>query len=123
MPVFEDHAPFTSPPLASELAKTFTERAAKAGLPYTVLEMQGAGQFSSWQILEAAVNTTKSLDDKVLADWIKGNPVGTLQGRQSFTGTNNYGTFLYKIKQVQNGKWQVVFPTEFAAPGAKLVIK
>jgi hypothetical protein len=27
----------------------------------------------------------------------------------------------HKIKQNQNGRWLVVFPREFAAPGAKLV--
>ena len=38
-------------------------------------------------------------------------------------GTNNFmkGNDLYKVKQVQNGKWTVVWPREFAAPGAKLI--
>ena len=37
-------------------------------------------------------------------------------------GTNNFmnGDDLYKIKQVQGGKWVVIWPKEFAAPGAKL---
>ena len=121
--MFEDHLPFTSKPLAAEFAKNFQDRAAKAGMPYTVLEMQGAGQLSSWQILEAAVNATKSLDDKVLTQWIKANPVETFAGKQSFTGPNNFGEFNYKLKQVQNGKWVVVHPPEFAAPGAKLVAR
>ena len=120
---FEDHPPFTNKPLAAEFAKTYQERATKAGMPYTFLEMQGSGQLSSWQILEAAVNATKSLDDKVLAQWIKANPVDTFAGRQSFTGPNNFGEFNYKLKQVQNGKWIVVFQPEFAAPGAKLVAR
>ena len=120
---FEDHAPFTSKPVAAEFAKGFQERATKAGMPYTSLEMQGSGQLSSWQLLEAAVNATKSLDDKVLTQWIKANPVDTFAGKQSFTGTNNFGPANYKIKQVQNGKWLVVFPAEFAAPGAKLIAK
>jgi ABC-type branched-subunit amino acid transport system substrate-binding protein len=120
---FEDHPPFTSKPLGAEFARTFQERATKAGMPYTLLEMQGSGQLSSWQILEAAVNATKSLDDKVLTQWIKANPVETFAGKQSFTGPNNFGEFNYKLKQVQNGKWLVVYPPEFAAPGAKLVVK
>jgi branched-chain amino acid transport system substrate-binding protein len=28
-----------------------------------------------------------------------------------------------KIKQVQNGKWQVVWPQQFAAPGTRLQLK
>ena len=28
-----------------------------------------------------------------------------------------------RIKQVQNGKWQVVYPPEFAAPGAKMIAR
>ena len=28
---------------------------------------------------------------------------------------------LYKVKQLQGGKWQVVWPKEYAAPGAQLI--
>jgi len=28
-----------------------------------------------------------------------------------------------KIKQVQNGKWNVVYPPQFAPPGVKLQVK
>jgi branched-chain amino acid transport system substrate-binding protein len=31
------------------------------------------------------------------------------------------GKDLYKVKQLQNGKWVVVWPKEFAAPGASLI--
>jgi hypothetical protein len=27
-----------------------------------------------------------------------------------------------RIKQVQNGQWKVVYPPEFAAPGAKMIV-
>jgi branched-chain amino acid transport system substrate-binding protein len=78
--------------------------------------------YSTWQVLEAAVNATKSLDDKVLSAWIKKSQVDTLIGRMRWDGPNNFinGTDLYKVKQVQNGKWVVVWPKEFAAPGVKL---
>ena len=121
--MFEDHLPFTSKPLAAELAKSYQERASKLGMPYSQLEMQGAGQFTSWQILEMAVNTTRSVDDKVLAQWMKTTEVDTLIGKQSFAGPNNFGVFGFKLKQAQNGKWLVVYPTEFAAPGARLIAK
>ena len=42
-------------------------------------------------------------------------------GRLRFDGPNNYGDDLFKVKQVQDGKWVVVWPREFAAPGARLL--
>ncbi len=120
--VFEEQPPFTSNPVAAEYVKLFHERAAKAGLPYQAVDVQAAVSYSAWQIVEAAVTATKSLDDKTLAQWLKGNRVDTLIGRLRFDGPNNYGDDLSKIKQVQDGKWVVVWPREFAAPGAKLIV-
>ena len=59
-----------------------------------------------------------SLDDKAIAAWLKKNKVDTIQGKLRFDGPSNYGDDLMKIKQVQDGKWVVVWPKEFAAPGA-----
>jgi branched-chain amino acid transport system substrate-binding protein len=121
--VFEEHAPFLNNPVAAEFVKTFNERAAKANLPDTSVELMASVSFSTWQVLEAAVNATKSLDDKVLAAWLKKNQVDTIIGKVRWDGTNNFmkGNDLYKVKQVQNGKWMVVWPREFAAPGVKLI--
>jgi branched-chain amino acid transport system substrate-binding protein len=118
--IFEEHAPFTNNPGAAEFVKAFNERAAKAGLPYTGVETQAAASYSAWQVLEAAVNATKSLDDKVLADWLKKNKVDTIQGKLRFDGPSNYGDDLMRVKQVQNGKWVVVWPKAVAAPGVTL---
>src|SRR6478609_6149215 len=78
--IFEEHPPFSSRPQAAEFIKTYHERAAKAGFPDTSVEVQAAASFTAWQILEAAVNGTKSLDDKAMADWLKKNRVDTIQG-------------------------------------------
>jgi ABC-type branched-subunit amino acid transport system substrate-binding protein len=121
--IFEEHPPFTSRPRAAEFIKTYRERAAKANFPDTAVEVQAAASFTAWQILEAAVTATKSLDDKVLADWLKKNRVETIQGSLRFDGPWNYGDDLMRIKQVQNGKWVVVYPPEFAAPGVKMTAK
>lgn len=118
---FEPHAPFTNDPTAAAFVKEFQERATKAGLPYPIADMQAATQYAGWQVMEAAIKATKSLDDKVLTDWIRKNPVDTINGRKTFDGPNNYGKMLYKLKQVQDGKWVVVWPPEFAAPGAKVI--
>ena len=44
-----------------------------------------------------------------------------LRADDSFDGPYNHGTALQLIKQVQNGQWKVVWPTQFAAPGVKLI--
>ena len=72
-------------------------------------------------MLEAAVNATKSLDDKVLAEWLRKNKVDTIQGNLRFDGPSNYGDDLMRVKQVQNGRWVVVWPKKVAAPGATLM--
>ena len=72
-------------------------------------------------MIEAAVTATKSLDDKVLGEWIRKNRIDTIVGRLRFDGPSNYGDDLSKVKQAQDGKWVVVWPREFAAPGARLL--
>ena len=101
-----------------EFVKLFRERATKAGLPYTAVDVQAAASYTAWQLLEIAVTATKSLDDKVLAQWLKANRPDTLTGKLRFDGPNNYGDDLSKVKQVQDGKWLVVWPKEYAAPGS-----
>ncbi len=119
--IFEQHPPFTNNPVAAEFVKIYNERAAKAGLADNSVETQAAASFSTWQVLEAAVTATKSLDDKAMAQWLKKNRVDTIQGRLRFDNTNNYGDDLMRVKQVQNGRWVTVWPKEWAAPGAKLI--
>jgi branched-chain amino acid transport system substrate-binding protein len=119
---FEEHPPFTSNPVAARFVALFHERAAKEGLPYPKVDAQAAGEFVAWQVLEAAVTATKSLDDKVLAQWCRANKVVTIEGTLRFDGPNNYGDDLTKVKQVQEGKWVVVWPREFAPPGTKLIL-
>ena len=118
--IFEQHPPFTDNPIAAAFVKEFHERATKAGLPDTSVETQAAVSFTAWQMLEAAVVGTKSLDDQKMAQWLKTNKVDTIQGKLHFDGPNNYGDDLTKIKQVQDGKWVVVWPKQWAAPGATL---
>ncbi len=121
MSVFEEHPPFTEDPDNADLVMRYHAKATAAGLKYRDLEMQGATSFAAWQILGAAVEGSKSLDQDKLADWLKLNKVKTIQGIQRFDGKNNTGDDLQKIRQVRDGKWVVVWPPEFAKPGLKLV--
>ena len=119
--IFEQHPPFTNNPTAAAFVKVFNERATKAGLPDNAVEVQAAASYTAWQILEAAVTATKSLDDKAMADWLRKNTVDAIIGKIRFDGPSNYGDDLMKVKQLQDGKWVVVWPTSYAAPGAKLI--
>lgn len=118
--IFEEHAPFTANPVAAEFVKLFNERATKANLPDTSVEVQAAASYSAWQILEAGVRGANSFDDKAIGAWLRKNRVETIHGRLRFDGPGNYGDDLMKIKQVQNGKWVVVHPAQFAPAGVKL---
>jgi ABC-type branched-subunit amino acid transport system substrate-binding protein len=120
---FEEHPPFSTNPVAAGFIKQYRERAAKAALPDTSVDLQAAASYATWQTLEAAVNGAKSFEDKALAQWLKRNPVDTIMGQLRWETANNYtpGARLYKVKQLQDGKWIVVWPKEFAAPGAKLI--
>ncbi len=120
---FEEHAPFTNRADAAEFAKGYRERAIKAGLPYVEADQQAANVYASWQVLAAAVTATKSLDDKVLTEWLKKNKVETVYGTARFDGQNNFGDDLGKVKQVQKNKWVVVWPPEFAPPGVKMILQ
>jgi branched-chain amino acid transport system substrate-binding protein len=120
MTIFEQHEPMMKNTGAVEFAKVFNERAAKASLPDTNVDTQAAASYSAWQVFEAAVTATKSLDDKVLAAWLKKNTVNTIQGPMRFDGVNNYGDDLTKLKQVQNGEWVVVWPKATAKPGVTM---
>ncbi|HXE50212.1 MAG TPA: amino acid ABC transporter substrate-binding protein [Ramlibacter sp.] len=119
--IFEQHPPFTNNPVAAEFVKLYNERAAKAGLADNAVETQAAASFSTWQVLEAAIKATNSLNDKAMSDWLKKNQVDTIQGKLRFDKTNNYGDDLMRVKQVQNGQWVTVWPKEWAAPGAKIL--
>ena len=119
--IFEEHAPFSARPGAAEFIRIYHERAAKANFPDTSVEVQAAASYTAWQILEAAVVNTKSLDDKAMAQWLKTHRAETIQGSLRFDGAFNYGDDLMKIKQVQNGKWVVVWPASFAPPGVKMI--
>src|SRR3989442_10801710 len=89
---------------AELLSKLFEERAKKAGLPYTLAETQAAGSFAAWQLLEAAVTATKSLDDKALAGRPNANTVETAMGQVEFGGGHNSQPEQGKGKQIPNGR-------------------
>ena len=123
MTVFEEHPPYSSAPGAAEFISLYHERAAKAGIPDTNVEVQAAASYTAWQILEAGVRGASSLDDKAIAAYIKKNRIDTIQGKLRFDGPSNYGDDLMRLKQVQGGRWVTVYPKDYAAPGATLQVQ
>jgi branched-chain amino acid transport system substrate-binding protein len=87
------------------------------------VEQQAAISYAMWQVLEAAVTATKSLDDKTLAKWLKANQVETIIGKQRFDHPiyHGFGDDLLKVRQLHDGKWQVVWPRRWAAPGSRVI--
>jgi branched-chain amino acid transport system substrate-binding protein len=119
---FEDVAPFISSPEAAEFAKAFDAKAVEAKLPYPHVDSQAGNEYCGWQILVAAVNATKSIEDAKLADWLEKNSVETIAGKRNFKGLNHTSeTDQQQIRQVQNGRWVSVYPKEMTTPGTKLL--
>lgn len=119
---FEDVAPYISSPEAGEFAKAFDAKAKEHGLPYPFVDSQAGNEYSGWQILVAAVTATKSLEDKILAEWLEKNEVDTIVGRRNFKGKwHTSESDLQQMRQVQDGRWVAVFPKERQTPGVKLL--
>jgi branched-chain amino acid transport system substrate-binding protein len=119
---FEDAEPYISTPIGGEFARLFDERATKAGLPYPHVDSQAANEYAGWQILVAAVNGTKSLEDKALAEWLEHNSVDTIIGHRDFTGKfHTSAADLEQLRQLQGGRWVTVWPKEQATPGHALM--
>lgn len=113
----EEHPPFTDNPEFARFAEAFRERATAAGLPYPVIDAQALGAYIKWQMLEQAVAATESIDDAALADWLKASTVDTLTGPINFDGEYNHGPARLGVRQLQDGRWLMMWPKELAPPG------
>ena len=68
---FEEHPPFTSNPRAASSSRATTSAAPRPGCRTTSVDLLASIAYAAWQVLEAAVTATKSLDDKALAAWLR----------------------------------------------------
>jgi branched-chain amino acid transport system substrate-binding protein len=72
-----------------------------------------ADAFATAQVLQAAVEGTKSLDQDKLADWLHSNGVDTVEGKLSWDSRGApTGNFL--LAQWQGGESKIVLPPEVA---------
>jgi branched-chain amino acid transport system substrate-binding protein len=69
-----------------------------------------AQSYARWQILEQAVNATKSLDDTKLRDYIAGAEFDTVVGKMNYKGKGYSVPDDTIMTQIQNGKKVVVWP-------------
>ena len=60
-------------PRRAEFAKAFDAKAVEAKLPYPHVDSQAGNEYCGWQILVAAVNATKSIEDAKMADCSRRN--------------------------------------------------
>ena len=58
----------------------------------------------------------------MLTTYLKKNGMKTILGKLSFDGPANYGPDLMRLKQVQDGKWVIVWPKEVITPGKSLIV-
>ena len=104
-------------PMVTEIVEEFAERAAAAGVPYTVFETQAAASWNVWEILAQGVEGAGSLDHQAICDYLHENGANlSFAGQVSFDqAVNNFWDTNLGIKQIQDGDWVMVWPAERAA--------
>ena len=111
---------------AKQIVAQFGQGAKAAKLSFPVFDSQAAASWTAWETLAAGVAGAKSTDNGKICSWLKANPVKT-----TFVGTlkfnpsqNNFPPAHMAVKQVQNGRWTIVWPkslrtARLLAPGGK----
>jgi len=109
---------------ASKIVANFGTAAKAAKISYPVFDSQATASWSAWETLIAGVQGAKSTDNTKVCNWLKSNPVKTtFIGTLKFNPkTNNFPPAHMSVKQIQNGRWKIVWPTsrrtnKLVAPG------
>ena len=119
--LFEEHSPFTDNEEAQQMVELYHAAAEEAGLAPSsqIVDVQVSASWAAWQTLVAGVEGAGSLDQDEIGAWLLENGVDTVIGHLEFIPEqNNFSEDLTRIKQIQDGKWVVVWPEELAMPGA-----
>lgn len=119
--IYEAFEPYLSFAGGQELNDRYVAAATARGFGYTAPETQAGASWAAWQVLQAGVEGSQSLDHAKIAEWLLNNPIQTVQGEFRYRADQqNYGADIQTIKQIQDGKWYVVWPAEFASEGRRL---
>ncbi|HET9346566.1 MAG TPA: amino acid ABC transporter substrate-binding protein [Candidatus Limnocylindrales bacterium] len=100
-----------------EIVSDYEERATAEGLPYTAWETQATASWNAWETLVAGVTAANSLEHEAICDALHANGADTtFSGHLTFDpASNNFWPPDQLIKQIQDGDWVVVWPTDRAA--------
>jgi branched-chain amino acid transport system substrate-binding protein len=106
---------------ASTIVNDFKTRAAAAKLPYTAFETQAAASWNAWEILVSAVKGAGKVDHKKMCDTLHAKGADTtFSGHLAFDAkSHNFWPSTLGIKQIQNGDWVMVWPSDRAAAQLK----
>ena len=120
----ENVEPYLSNPTIRKFAAEFEAKAKAANLPYPHIDSQSGFALHSWEVLVAAINATKSLDDEKLANWLNTvDAIETSLGTRNFKGKfNTNDKEATHIRQVQDKKFVIVWPRDKATPGKKIAV-
>lgn len=119
--MFEPYEPYLSNTGAHDLVTLYPTAAKAAGIKYTVPDIQAALAWAQWQTLVAGVEGCKCLDQDKIAQSLENATVHTVLGDINFDpAQHNYYGDLSAIKQIQDGKWVVVYPKDKASNGATI---
>jgi branched-chain amino acid transport system substrate-binding protein len=102
---------------AKSIVTRFGVEAGKARLSYRVFDSQAAASWSAWEALVAGVRGANSLDHDEICDYLLENGAQTtFVGKLTFDQrAHNFGPAHMAVKQIQNGRWVVVWPPNLRA--------
>jgi branched-chain amino acid transport system substrate-binding protein len=97
---------------AQNIVRQFAQAAAANGLGYRVFDSQATASWTAWEVLAAGVRGARSLDNERVCNYLKGNTVDTtFVGKLRFNpAKNNFSKPRNLVKQIQKGRWKVVWP-------------
>lgn len=117
--MFEPNEPILErmDPAVRAIVEEFQGRAEDEGLPYTAFETQATSSWTAWEILVAGVEGAGSLDQEAICEYLIQNGADTtFHGHLTFDPEqNNFWETTSGIKQIQDGDWVMVWPSERAA--------
>ncbi len=104
-------------PEAAEIVTEYEAAATAADLPYTVFETQATASWNAWEILVAGVTGANGLEQQAICDALHANGADTtFSGQLTFDPEqNNFWPSTQGLKQIQDGDWVMVWPTDRAA--------
>ena len=103
-------------PDAAEIIESFATAAEAADIPYPVFETQAAASWTAWEILVSGVEGAGSTDNEAVCDHLRENGADTtFFGHIDFNAeANNFYPNLGGLKQIQQGEWVFVWPSDRA---------